>query len=119
MGYLRNITTTPEVTTAAVTTDAHNKERDKIIRDVSAETAEGDRGRLMSVCISNCPTNVAFIDFVVLISSMSRGGIINIERGVSDNFDFGSDMGFGDGWLFLTDEDGRIRELNVGGDAED
>lgn len=118
--YLRNMTTTTsEVTTAAVTTDAENKERDNIIRDVLAETAEEDRGRLMSVCVGNCPTNVAFIDFVVVISILSRGGVINIERGANNNFNFGSNIGFGDGWLFLTNEDGRIRELNVGGYAED
>jgi len=115
--YLQNMT--PEVVATEVVEAI--KERDRSMRDAVAETDEEDRGRLMTVCVSICPHNVSFIDFVVVISSLSRGGIINLEgddKGVG-YFDFGTDMGFGDGWLYLADEDGRITELNVGGDAED
>ena len=62
------------------------RDRGKLIRKVMTETAEEDRGRLLNYCIDNsAPQNLAFIDWVVYVSTLSLIGIVDLRKNEDDD----------------------------------
>ena len=52
-------------------------DRDRLMRDIMTETAEEDRGRLLTVAINTMPNKAAFIDWIVVVSILSQVGIVD------------------------------------------
>ena len=53
------------------------------MRNVLAETLEEASGRLTTVCIDSHPYKVDFIDWVILVSILSRAGIMDLCNSMS------------------------------------
>ena len=43
-------------------------DRDRLMRDVLAEIDEDERGEVLDFCLKQIPSNVAFIDGVIVVS---------------------------------------------------
>ena len=94
------------------------KARDRILRDVMAETPEEYRGSLLTVAIKSNNSNnsmrdkAAFIDCFVLVSILSQVGIVNLHDD-DDNDDDYHDLVDHDGLEYEVDDDGRIIEFSI------
>ena len=51
--------------------------RDQLMKDVMVEAGEL-RGRLMDICVNSHPHNVAFIDWVIVVSVLSKLGTVGL-----------------------------------------
>ena len=95
---------------------------DRILRNLMAETVEGDIGKLMKVCLNSIPNEVSFIDGAIVISAMSKIGLIdnfhNIEDDTfrvtrCDDNVYAMKRIPGNTCIFTTNNDGRIISLNL------
>jgi hypothetical protein len=84
------------------------------MRDIIAETAEEDRGRLMTICNDIIPNQIIFKDRVILVTILSKTGNMDIhDEGL--NVDRINEDGCisGNTWNCSVDNDGRIIELHI------
>ena len=97
--------------------EAEMKARDRLLRDVMAETPEEDRGRLLAVAIESMPNKAAFIDWVILISILSQTELVDLH---DDDVDY-RDLVDRYGWEYEVDDDvvGSQTMLIIGYGEED
>jgi len=62
--------------------------RGQVLRDLMAEVPEKDRGNLMTASINNIPNEMDFVDGVILISILSKIGILNLSKENNTSIDF-------------------------------
>jgi hypothetical protein len=53
---------------------------DSLLRDVLAETPEGDRGKLISFCLETIPDEMNFIDSVVFMAALTDMKLLDIDN---------------------------------------
>jgi len=100
--------------------EAETKARDRILQELMAATPEEDRGELINIAVKSASNNVAFIDWVVLVSVLSQAGIVDLDEmqeGIVDLHDKEKDyrdLIYHDDWFYDVDDDGRIIELSIG-----
>ena len=85
----------------------NEKDRDRLMREVMAETAEKERGRLLTIASKTAPKRVAFVDWVILVPILSKIGIVNLRNRTDRIRDAR--------WSYKADKNGRIMELRIGG----
>ena len=88
-----------------------------------AETVEGDIGKLMKVCVNSIPKEVSFIDGAIVISALSKIGLINNFHNIEDDTFrvtrcddsnvYAMERIPGNTCIFIINNDGRIISLNL------
>ena len=80
------------------------------MKEVIVETPKELRGRLMNICVDSHPQNVAFIDWVIVVSVLSKVGIVNLHN---DDVNCRGWV-YHQYWSYEVDDDGRITSLSIG-----
>ena len=89
------------------------KSREQCLRAILADAHEPEETeRLVFVCRRHIPEKVYFIDGVVLISILSKIGLVDLEH-EDLHIDFYENGHHARGYSFRTDDNGRIIELNI------
>ena len=105
------------------TTEMAIKSMDSQLRNVLSETPEADRGKLISVCLKSIPNGMNFVECVIVVSALSKMGLVDINNIANDQIDFekyGNQYGIHDDACYCTiNTDGRITGLYITPDNVD
>jgi hypothetical protein len=87
-------------------------QRDRVLRDITVEIPEDDRGKFLTICHNSIPEKVAFIDGAVVMLILIKVGLVDLNDVENDRIDFDvSHM-----WSYEIDtDDGRIKSLTIRG----
>ena len=95
--------------------------RSQLLREIMAGISEKDRGWLITLCTNCIPTEIDFIDGIIVIIILCKIGIVDHNKYpwyCRDEFGEHSvvvNEYTGEEWMYKYDERGRITELFVGG----
>jgi hypothetical protein len=91
------------------------KLRNQLLREIIAETPEEDRGALVTVCINYLPKEMDFLDGIIYVLALSKGGLIDLHNETTHIYFDRCVVQNGHRIIgtFKVDNDGRIFSLSV------
>ena len=93
-------------------TAAKRREQSQLRDTILAEIPEEHRAKFMEVCVRSIPSNVYFLDGMVLVSVLTKIGYADLGDPRLKRIEFTS-MGYGVGWCCAIDDGDEIGRAHV------